>query len=95
MPKNNGSHEHLDITVEVFRTSVTTIEKAEFLLEKLQREFPSCDINFDLEDCDHILRVATKHNRIDPSHILRLVKSHNESIEPLPDIVPTKIESRQ
>ena len=32
--------------VEVFSTSVSSIEQAEFLLDKLQEEFPCYEINF-------------------------------------------------
>ncbi|KAB7530275.1 hypothetical protein F8C76_01845 [Flagellimonas olearia] len=76
--------------VEVFRTSVATIEIAEFLLEKLQREFPCCEINFDLEDCDNILRVATMSNSLDPMPIIRLVEECNVDIQALVDEVPQK-----
>lgn len=77
--------------VEVFRTSVTTIEKAEFLLDKLQKEFPCCEINFDLEDCDNILRVATAENTMDTAPIVKLVKKYQEDIQVLPDEIPIKV----
>ncbi|MEC3965880.1 hypothetical protein [Flagellimonas halotolerans] len=76
--------------VEVFCTSVTTIEKAEFLLGKLQKEFPSCEINFDLEDCDNILRVATAGSTMDTAPIIKLVKKYQEDIQILPDEIPVK-----
>lgn len=77
--------------VEVFRTSVTTIEKAEFLLGKLQKEFPYCEINFDLEDCDNILRVASMESTIDTVPIIKLVKAYQEDIQILPDEIPIKM----
>ena len=43
--------------VEVFKTNITEIEHAEILTFKIQQQFPTLKINFDLEDCDNILRV--------------------------------------
>lgn len=76
--------------VEVFCTSVTTIEKAKFLLEKLQQEFPYYEINFDLEDCDNILRVATTKQGLDAHSIMGLIKAYHEDIQILSDDIPVK-----
>ena len=43
--------------VEVFKTNVQRRKQAKVLLEALSRKFPSFRINFDLEDCDRILRI--------------------------------------
>lgn len=43
--------------VEVFTTNVQEISHAEALIQSLLLHFPDCQINFDLEDCDKILRV--------------------------------------
>ena len=43
--------------VEVFKTNVQRRRQAKVLLEALSRKFPSFRINFDLEDCDRILRI--------------------------------------
>ncbi len=43
--------------VEVFRTNVRQKRQARVLLNKLAKQFPKFRINFDLEDCDKILRV--------------------------------------
>lgn len=43
--------------VEVFKTNVEDKVLAEKILEILNRELPECRINFDLDDCDRILRV--------------------------------------
>lgn len=42
---------------EIFKTNVDTVRQAETILALLYRHFPSAEINFDLEDCDKILRV--------------------------------------
>lgn len=43
--------------VEVFKTNVPEPEQARQLVAKLLSHFPLCKINFDLQDCDKILRV--------------------------------------
>jgi hypothetical protein len=43
--------------VEVFKTNVNNKWSANKLTEKLQQHFPDHKINFDLDDCDNILRV--------------------------------------
>ncbi len=44
--------------VEVFKTNVNAPEPAQWLIHKLNTLYPHYKINFDLEDCDKILRVA-------------------------------------
>ena len=43
--------------VEVFKTNVQGCEESKQLIRKLLEHFPYCIINFDLEDCDRILRI--------------------------------------
>lgn len=43
--------------VEVFKTDVNNPEQATELINLLSKHFPDCQINFDLEDCDKVLRV--------------------------------------
>ena len=47
--------------VEVFKTNVRSIRKAKLVIQKLAEEFPAHKINFDLNDCDKILRVQGKN----------------------------------
>jgi hypothetical protein len=46
--------------VEIFKTDVSRKTKAKNILSTLQNEFPHLKINFDLHDCDKILRVEGK-----------------------------------
>jgi len=46
--------------VEVFKTNVQEQCQADELVSVLLRHFPDCRINFDLEDCDKVLRVEGK-----------------------------------
>ncbi len=43
--------------VEVFKTNVEVSEVAEQLVSTLRIRFPFSKVNFDLEDCDKILRI--------------------------------------
>ncbi|GAB2570755.1 hypothetical protein [Spirosoma areae] len=43
--------------VEVFKTNVLCREQASTILLILAEQFPRFKLNFDLEDCDKILRV--------------------------------------
>ncbi|OCB75951.1 hypothetical protein B0A79_02395 [Flavobacterium piscis] len=43
--------------IEVFKTNVQKVEQSEMIVEKLLKHFPNSAINFDLEDCDKILRI--------------------------------------
>ncbi|HOZ86205.1 MAG TPA: hypothetical protein PL029_00540 [Bacteroidia bacterium] len=47
------------LTVEVFKTNVQAADAAQMIVESLNKRCPDSEINFDLEDCDHILRVAS------------------------------------
>lgn len=44
--------------VEVFSTNIQSEEEANMILQKLLCHYPAHRINFDLEDCDKILRIA-------------------------------------
>jgi hypothetical protein len=46
--------------IEVFKTNVETANDAKNIIQLLLRHFPASRINFDLEDCDKILRVEGK-----------------------------------
>jgi tRNA G26 N,N-dimethylase Trm1 len=46
--------------IEVFRTNVETANDATNIVKMLLGHFPGSRINFDLQDCDKILRVEGK-----------------------------------
>ena len=43
--------------IEVFKTNVQEESQCQVIIAKLLEYFPNSSINFDLEDCDKILRV--------------------------------------
>lgn len=72
--------------VEVFKTNVQTVDQATVVMFHLKREFPDFQIDFDLEDCDNILRIETVTHFMDIETILRTLKNCGLHAEILPDI---------
>jgi hypothetical protein len=60
--------------IEIFKTNVDTSIAPE-LLTQLQHHFPSCKINFDLDDCDRILRI--EGHEFCKTTIIKLISSSN------------------
>ena len=59
--------------VEVFKTNVMESGRAKELIKNLIDQFPSLKINFDLDDCDKILRVEGEN--IQPEPVIRIVNA--------------------
>lgn len=51
--------------VEIFKTNVHDVLQAETIIALLNNHFPAFMINFDLHDCDKILRVKGESIPID------------------------------
>jgi hypothetical protein len=71
-------------SVEILRTNVHSEADATILVQLLQSKFPGCEINFDLEDCDRILRIAGANHSFNLSEIQDLVASKGFFSEVLP-----------
>lgn len=67
--------------VEVFKTSVQKKSQSKLLLGMLSETFPSTRINFDLSDCDKVLRV--EGDEIMVLKIMILVKEYGYTCEVL------------
>ncbi len=67
--------------VEVFRTNVSDYHFANSIIRKLENLIPSAEINFDLEDCDNILRIKSKTGDIDIPTIVHQAKCLGFEIE--------------
>ncbi len=65
--------------VEVFKTDVIKKNKANEILTVLQHEFPNLKINFDLTDCDRILRVEGQGIAVE--QIILRMREQNHSCE--------------
>jgi len=69
--------------VEVFKTNVQHKELAEQLVSVLQGRIDFCKINFDLEDCDKILRGEGKQICVET--IIEILNTHGLQCEVLTD----------
>ena len=65
--------------VEVFKTNVQKKAQSKMLLCALSEAFPSFKINFDLSDCDKVLRV--EGDNIEALRIMILVKEYGVKCE--------------
>ncbi|MCB9047313.1 MAG: hypothetical protein H6550_14360 [Chitinophagales bacterium] len=60
--------------IEVFKTNVSEQQQADKLIGLLLNLLPNSNINFDLEDCDKVLRI--NHEMIEPDQIIGLLISN-------------------
>jgi hypothetical protein len=74
--------------VEVFKTNVSSWGQAERLLVQIHSTFIHYSANFDLWDCDNILRVKSQHGSIQPQPLILLLKESGVEAEVLPDELP-------
>jgi hypothetical protein len=59
--------------IAIFKTNITDFSKADEIISILSHHLPGCKINFDLQDCDNILRV--KGDNVSVTQIIQLVSS--------------------
>lgn len=71
--------------VEVYSTNVENQKQADFLLQQMGKAFPAYKINFDLEDCDNILRVEFPLGTIEVFQIIKLLRDLSFKAQVLPD----------
>lgn len=67
--------------VEIFKTDIKEVKEADKVCQILMNHFPENEINFDLEDCDNILRVEGLNSvSID---VIRVLNNYGYSCEEL------------
>jgi hypothetical protein len=71
--------------VEVFKTDVQDPMQADWLLEQIHQNAGDYRANFDLEDCDRILRVKCPTGSVQSSLVIALLKDLGCRAEVLPD----------
>jgi hypothetical protein len=59
--------------IEVFKTNIDDVDKANGILHEIERKFPHYHATFDLSDCDRILRVECKYEHIRASLLINLI----------------------
>jgi hypothetical protein len=70
--------------IEVFSTNVTDPNHAAMLLDRIHEEFAHYQANFDLSDCDNILRVVSVAGLVDASTLINLLHRHGFQAAVLP-----------
>jgi hypothetical protein len=73
--------------VEVFSTNVCEKPIADLLVFQIEQRFGNYRANFDLEDCDHILRIKPIEGTVNTESIINFVAGFGYRIEVLPDII--------
>lgn len=71
--------------IEVFKTNVESQDHAAKLVDEIQRNFDGYKANFDLQDCDKILRVKTASASIESDCVINFLKDFGFEAEILPD----------
>ena len=74
--------------IEVFRTNVKDSQHADILVTKIQGLYSEYSANFDLEDCDKILRVSSSSGCIEVSPLIKLMNRCGFKAEVLADTLP-------
>ena len=74
--------------IEVFRTDVHTSDQAQMLIDQIHNVFNDYKINFDLEDCDKILRVECFTGLVASTVLIELLQSFGFMADVLPDDAP-------
>lgn len=74
--------------VEVFKTNVTNERDATMLVDRIHNALDGCRANFDLTDCDRVLRVATHDGLLSAAAVVDVVRRAGFHAEVLPDEIP-------
>jgi hypothetical protein len=67
--------------IEVFKTDVTDPLKAKVVLAQISNRFSEYQANFDLNDCDRILRIDSRKGPIKCSDIISLLRQSGHNAE--------------
>lgn len=71
--------------IEVFKTNVESHDQAIMLMDLIHRNFADYKVNFDLQDCDNILRVKSAAACIEADCLINFLREFGFHAEILPD----------
>lgn len=74
--------------IEVFKTNVNRPDQATMLIDQIHQNFAEYKVNFDLHDCDNILRVKTAAKSVESESLINFLKEFGFHAEVLPDESP-------
>ena len=66
----------IGIMVEIFKTNVVSKRLANRVLNYLHANMPAYSFNFDLDDCDRILRAQYLANKFEAAKIIKIAEEH-------------------
>lgn len=69
--------------VEVFKTNIRKIKEAKRVAKLLAEALPANKINFDLDDCDRILRIETLKGLVNYEQVITLVEKNGYTCQVL------------
>ena len=79
--------------VEVFAINVVDPALAMHVVDTIQKAFTGYKANFDLADCDHILRIQGSNGSIQTESLLHMLRKMGVDAAVLPDLIlPAKKE---
>ena len=81
------------MVVEVFKTNVIHPDHASMLVEQIHTVFGEYRANFDLDDCDKILRVVSHKGGIQVTDLVIFLNSLGFDAEVLSDDIPELLQS--
>ena len=64
-------------TVEVFKTNVLSKRAAKIILNEIGMHQPAYKCNFDLDDCDKVLRIEHENGNIDAELVFNVLQKNN------------------
>jgi hypothetical protein len=76
------------VMIEVFKTNVRKKDQASMLVASIENSFAGYQANFDLDDCDNILRVQRHGREVCAALIIDLLERYGFDAEVLPDTEP-------
>jgi len=71
--------------VEVFKTDVKDRGTANLLIKQIHQTYTGYTANFDLDDCDNILRVKSVFGNVQADPLILLLEKYGFKAEVLPD----------
>ncbi len=63
--------------IEIFKTNVGNKRAAKVILEEIGMHHPDYKCNFDLEDCDKVLRIENASGKVDAGLVFEILQKNN------------------
>lgn len=57
------------------------------LVTELEKQFPGYSVNFDLDDCDRVMRVVSEKGNVDATAVIDVVRASGYQAEVMSDDV--------